>query len=55
MPDTQKELRQEVRTQRVPVSGRRTKLQLSDADAAHFKGYHLYWFNDEDGKAQSLR
>lgn len=46
--------REEVRRKRVPMSGRRTKLQLSDEDAKEFKehGWTVRWVNDKDGRIQ---
>lgn len=49
--------REEARRKRVPMSGRRTKLQLSDEDAKRFKehGWTVRWVNDKDGRIQQAR
>lgn len=44
--------RKEERKQRVPIGGRRTKLQLSEADMKKHKGYVLRWVNDVAGRVQ---
>ena len=45
----------EARRERVPVSGQRTKLQLSERDQAHFEkeGYKVRWFNDQHGRLEA--
>ena len=49
--------REEAPRKRVPMGGRRTKLQLSDEDAKHFKdhGWTLRWINDKDGRIQQAQ
>ena len=39
---------------RVPFGGKRTKLQLSDADMRRFKerNMHVHWINDKDGNVE---
>jgi len=46
--------REQAPRKRVPMSGRRAKLQLSDEDLKNFKdkGWSVYWFNDVDGRIQ---
>lgn len=46
--------REEAPRQRVPFGSRRTKLQLSEKDAKHFKenGWTVRWVNDKDGRIQ---
>ena len=45
---------EEVKRVRVPMSGRRQKLQLSqeDAQALKDKGWTVRWVNDKDGRVQ---
>lgn len=45
---------EEVKRVRVPMGGRRTKLQLSQQDAKSFKdaGWTVRWVNDKDGRVQ---
>jgi hypothetical protein len=38
---------------RVPIGGRRTKLQLSQQDLDGLKDYQLRWINDQQGRIQS--
>lgn len=49
--------REEAPRKRVPMGGRRTKLQLSDEDAKFFKehGWTLRWINDKDGRIQQAQ
>ena len=49
--------REEVRRKRVPMSGHRTKLQLSEEDAKSFKehGWTVRWINDKDGRIQQAQ
>ena len=46
-----------VRRQRVPMGGRRQKLQLSEADARALKdaGWTTRWITDKDGRVQQAR
>jgi hypothetical protein len=46
--------REEAPRKRVPISGRRSKLQLSDEDAQALKdnGWTPRWVNDKDGRIQ---
>jgi len=48
------ERREEAPRKRVPMGGRRTKLQLSAEDAKHFKehGWTVRWVSDKDGRIQ---
>jgi len=45
---------EEAPRERVPMGGRRTKLQLSDKDAKHFRehGWTVRWVSDKDGRIQ---
>jgi len=49
--------REEVRRKRVPMGGRRAKLQLSEEDAKNFKenGWTVRWINDKDGRLQQAQ
>jgi len=49
--------REEVRRKRVPMGGRRAKLQLSEEDAKNFKenGWTVRWINDKDGRIQQAQ
>lgn len=38
---------------RVPVSGVRTNLQLSERDMENFKDHHIHWFNDQNGRVEA--
>jgi len=46
--------REEAPRKRVPMGGRRSKLQLSDEDQKNFRenGWSVRWFNDQDGRIQ---
>ena len=54
MANTRKEERTEGQRVRVPFGARRSKLQLSDDEAAAFAeaGYVLRWINDRDGRIE---
>lgn len=43
----------ERKRQRVPIGGRRTKLQLSQKDLEALKDYHVRWINDQQGRIHS--
>lgn len=54
MPKSRTDGREEAKRVRVPISGRRTKLQLSEEDKKNFKenGWTVRWINDKDGRIQ---
>jgi len=49
--------REEGRRKRVPMGGRRAKLQLSDEDTQNFKdnGWTVRWISDIDGRIQQAQ
>lgn len=55
MSDVQTRKRAIDKKSRVPFGGKRTKLQLSEADEKYFKSVNrvVRWFNDQDGRVEA--
>jgi hypothetical protein len=48
MANTRKKTASKGKVERVPFGTHRSKLEVTD----EIKGYHLHWFNDQDGRLQ---